>query len=54
VDPAASGAINYHEIVTRPMDFNTIREKLRADYTKPSEFFQDVQQVSYCWAMSTI
>eukprot|EP00976_Prorocentrum_cordatum_P083076 1185095-Prorocentrum_minimum.AAC.2 len=45
VDVVNSGAADYYAVISRPMDFSTIRKNLRSEYAKPSEFFNDVQQV---------
>ena len=46
-------APGYYEVIAQPMDFSTIRKKLRSEaYTKPSEYVRDVQQVGAAGPLS--
>ncbi|KFH05451.1 bromodomain-containing protein [Toxoplasma gondii MAS] len=50
VDPELDGVPGYLDVVSRPMDFGTIEQKLRAGprvYIHPSQWQQDVRQVFF-------
>ena len=50
VDPVAMGLDGYFEVVKEPMDFATIREKLREKHYASSEFHRDMCLVFDNWA----
>jgi bromodomain-containing factor 1 len=48
VDPVNLGIPDYYEIVKRPMDFNTVGEKLKFnEYENIQKFTEDVELVFY-------
>ena len=44
-EPVPKTVPNYHVIIQKPMDFGTIKKKIKNEYSKKSEFFDDVTQV---------
>jgi hypothetical protein len=46
VDPVALQILDYPDVVKHPMDFNTIKTKLKAgEYSHPSQFISDMRLV---------
>ncbi|TRY80396.1 hypothetical protein TCAL_04716 [Tigriopus californicus] len=46
VDAQQLGLHDYHNIITRPMDLGTVKQKMDGrEYGKPEEFAQDVRQI---------
>jgi hypothetical protein len=46
VDPAKLGILDYFDIITNPMDLNTVRKKLTHNcYNQPSTFARDMNLI---------
>jgi hypothetical protein len=52
VDPVKFSIVDYFDIVSKPMDFSTIRKKLNFNvYTSPKDFVADVRLIfKNCYA----